>query len=121
MTRSTASSRFGGSPAVRLTVLMSARDKAGHRSLVVELLRRAARARLAGATVFEGASGYGSSGRIHRPHVMSNDRPLAAVFVDRPERIDRFLAEAADLLHDVLTIADEVEMVDFGESGFADG
>lgn len=111
MTPTTPSS-FSSRPARRLTVLMTVHDRARHSSLEVELLKRARRAKLAGATVFEGYEGYGDSGHIHRTHLMSDDAPLALVVVDERDRVDRFLHEVADLLHEVLAITDDVEILD---------
>jgi PII-like signaling protein len=87
--------------AQRLTLTISARDKSGHRSLVGELLRRARRARVAGATVIEATRGFGLSGREHADHPLSHDVPLAFVIVDTSDAIDRFLVEAGDLLDGV--------------------
>ncbi len=102
---------FPTSAARRITMQLSGRDQAHHRSLVVELLQRARRAGLAGATVFRAQEGYGTSGRLHTTHLLSDDAPLSVVIVDRPERIDTFLAAAADLLNQVVVVAEDVEVV----------
>lgn len=112
MTGPPAPSAFPGTPARRLTVLLSARDRSGHGSLMVELLKRARQADLAGATAFEADAGFGSSGRLHRPRLLSKDNPVAVVIVDQPERIDRFVAETGDLLSGVLVVVEDVEVVD---------
>jgi uncharacterized protein len=99
-------------PAKRLTILLRARDHDHHGSLYVHILQRARKMKLAGATAFEAYEGYGAAGQIHRTHSLSNDVPVSVVIVDRSERIDAFLSEAADLLgHVVMTITD-VEIVD---------
>lgn len=110
--RTTTPSRFEGRPGKRLTVLMGIRDQVRHTSLELELLKRARKAKLAGATVFQGDEGFGTSGRMHRDRLLSNDRPLAVVFVDQPERIDAFLDEIIPLLRDVVAVVDDVEMLD---------
>jgi len=114
--RPTAPSKFPARPAKRVTVLFNVSDHAHHGSLMTKLLRRARRAKLAGATVFEGHEGYGSSGRIRRPHLLSNDAPVTLVVIDRPDRIEAFLLDVGDLLEDVLTTVSEVEVVDFGSA-----
>jgi len=98
----------------RLTVLLSPRDRAGHGGLEVELLRRARRAGLAGATVFRCEEGFGGSQRIHRARLLSEDRPLEVVLVDDAERIDAFLESVRALLTGVSTTLEEVEIVDLG-------
>lgn len=110
--RPTTPSTFTGRPARRLTMLMTVHDHVRHGSLEMELLKRARRAKLAGATVFEGHEGYGVSGHIHRTHLVGDDAPLAVVVVDEPDRVERFLHEVAELLHDVLVITDDVEILD---------
>lgn len=89
---------FRRSPATRLTVRLSVHDRNRHTGLQVELLRRARQAGVAGATVWEGDEGFGSSGRLHRAHLTSDDRPLALVIVDRPEVIEALLVELEPVL-----------------------
>jgi PII-like signaling protein len=68
--------------------------------------------KLAGATAFEAHEGYGAAGQIHRTRSLSNDVPVSIVIVDRNERIEAFLTEAAELLaHVVMTVSD-VDIVD---------
>ena len=110
--RTTISSQFPTHPAQRVTLLLSACDHAHRRPLMSQLLQRARRARLAGATVFEAHQGYGASGRVHRTHLLSDDRPVTVVIIDRPGRIDGFLHEVADLLDDVLVAVDDIDVVE---------
>ena len=114
--RPTAPSKFPARPAKRVTMLFNISDHAHHGSLMTKLLQRARHANLAGATVFEGQEGYGSSGRIHRSHLLSNDAPVTLVIIDRPDRIEAFLLEVGDLLEDVLTTVSDVEVVEFGSA-----
>jgi PII-like signaling protein len=111
--RTTTTSRFAGRPAKRLTLLMSVHDHVRRNSLEIELLKRARKAKLAGATVFEGDEGFGASGHVHREHLLSDDRPLAVVIVDSPEKIDGFLEEVGHLLTGVVVTVDEIEILDF--------
>ena len=110
--RTTTSSRFAGRPGKRMTLLMSVHDHVRHTSLEMELLKRARKAKLAGVTVFEGDEGFGASGHVHREHLLSDDRPLAVVIIDHPEKIDGFLEEIGLLLIDVVVIIDEIEILD---------
>jgi PII-like signaling protein len=79
---------------------------------MVDLLRRARQAGLAGATVYAAHEGYGESGRVHRVHLVLDDRPVAVVIVDQSEKVDAFLDEAADLLDDVVVVVDDIEIVE---------
>lgn len=108
----TTHSRFPGRPVKRLTLFMSVQDRLGHNSLEMELLKRARKAELAGATVFEGDEGFGASGQLHREHLIADDRPLAVVFIDEPDKIDAFLHQVGPLLHDVVVTFDDIELLD---------
>jgi uncharacterized protein len=103
---------FPRHPARRLTILLSMQDHAHHTSLMTTLLKRARRAKLAGATVFEAHEGYGTSGRIHRSHVLSDDSPITVVFIDLPDRIDAFLDDVSDLFVDVFVTVDDIDVID---------
>lgn len=103
---------FERRPAKRLTILMSVHDRVHHSSLQIELLKRARKAGLSGATVFEGDEGFGASGVVHREHLFSDDRPLALVIVDEPEKIDRFVDEVAALGQGIVATVVSVEIID---------
>lgn len=97
--------------ACRLTVHLGNADIERHRPLAVQILHRAHRAGLAGATVLHGIEGYGHSGRIHAtPRWSMVDRtPLIIVVVDAPERIRAFLPQLDDIAERCLITVDAVE------------
>jgi uncharacterized protein len=105
---------FPRRPATRLTVRFSVHDRHRHSALQVELLRRARRAGVAGATVWEGDEGFGSSGHLHRAHFATDDRPIAVVFVDRAEVIDALLVEIGPVLEPTaaMVTVEDVEIVE---------
>lgn len=98
--------------AQRLTILLRARDHDHHGSLYVHILQRARKSKIAGATVFEAFEGYGAAGQIRKTHSLSDDAPVSIVIVDRPERIELFLADAASLLRNVVMTIADVEVVE---------
>lgn len=98
-------------PGRRLTVYLSTRDHVGHHALVSELITRARRVGVAGATVFHGAEGFGASERLHRPHLVGHDEPVRVVVVDTPEQIERFRDAIDDLLGDTAVVTDDLEIV----------
>lgn len=110
--RMTTQTRFPGRSAKRLTLFMSVHQKVGRHSLKMEILKRARKAKLAGATVFEGDKGFGVSGYVHRERLLSDDRPLAVVLIDDPGKIDAFLDEIDALLRGVVATVDDIEIVD---------
>jgi len=103
---------YGATPASRLTLLFGVRDRARHRSLMVEILQHARHARLAGATAYQAVEGFGSAGTLHSGHLLKDDTPLGIVIVDRPARVQHFLTQVEGLLHGVVAVLDDVEILD---------
>jgi PII-like signaling protein len=107
-------SGFSSRPARRLTLYLCVRDRVHHHSLEVDILRRARRARLAGATVFEGQAGFGASGELHREHLTTDDRPLALVFIDEPDRISSFFEQIGPELsgRGLVAVVEDIEVLE---------
>lgn len=99
--------------ALRLTVYIGENDQAHHRPLYSEIVHRAHRAGLAGASVFRGLEGFGASNHIHTTRILSlsEDLPIAVVIVDAAERIRAFLPELDALVTEGLVTLDEVDVV----------
>ena len=100
--------------AERLTIYLAQTDHHGRVPVYVEIVDRARRAGLAGATVLQGTSGFGSSARLHHAHALPvrQDVPVVVTIVDSSERIDGFLGEIRSLLGEVVVLRDEVEIVE---------
>lgn len=99
--------------ALRLTVIVGLSDQWQHRPVYAEVVRRAHKAGLAGATVVPGVEGFGANSRIHTTHLfrLSEDRSMVVVIVDAEERIRAFLPQLDELAIDGLVMLDEVEVV----------
>jgi len=99
----------------RLTIFIGESDRHGHTPLATEIVQRAHRAGLAGASVFRGIEGYGASNHIHTTRILSlsDDLPIAIVIVDAAERIEPFLAELDELVTEGLVLLDDVEVVKY--------
>ncbi len=99
--------------ALRLTVFIGESDTWHHKPLFSEIVHRARRAGLAGATVFRGVEGYGASSAIHTTRLLSlsEDLPISVIIVDTAERIRNFLPELDELVTGGLILLDEVEVV----------
>lgn len=89
----------------RLTVVLGARDRARHHLLATELLGRARRAGLWGATLVE-APGH-APGPDH-PERAEAEPALALVVVDEAEAIDRFVRDTNALLSATTVFLDDV-------------
>lgn len=99
--------------ALRLTVFIGESDTWHHKPLFSEIVHRARRAGLAGATVFRGVEGYGASSAIHTTRLLSlsEDLPVSVIIVDTAEPIRNFLPELDELVTGGLILLDEVEVV----------
>ena len=99
----------------RLTVFVGESDRHGHTPLATEIVQRAHRAGLAGASVFRGIEGFGASNHIHASRILSlsDDLPMAIVMVDTDARVRSFLPQLDELINEGLVIIDEVEVVTY--------
>lgn len=106
-------------PARRLTVFVGESDRYHHKPLYAEIVHRAQRAGLAGASVLRGIEGFGASHHVHTTRLlsMSEDLPIVIVIVDESDRIESFARELDVLITEGLVVVDEVDVVRYGGAG----
>src|SRR3954451_24250824 len=104
--------RLHGS-ALRLSIFIGESDRYHHHSLSHEIVTRARKSGLAGASVLRGIEGFGASSHIHTARLLSlsEDLPLAIIIVDAEDRIREFLPQLDELIGEGLVIIDPVEVV----------
>jgi len=100
-------------PALRLTIFVGEDDQWHHKPLFTEIVHRAHKSGLAGASVLRGVEGYGASSRIHTTRLLSlsEDLPVAVIIVDAEDKIRAFLPELDELVTEGLVIIDPVEVI----------
>lgn len=106
-------------PARRLTIHLTLADHfhehghTRHTPLGTELLLRAHRAGMAGATTVHGVEGFGHSHKIHRQPVwgLVDRAPILVMIVDTAERIDAFIAVNRELFGECLATVRDLLMV----------
>lgn len=98
---------------LRLSIFIGESDHWHHKPVYVEIVHRAHKAGLAGATVLRGIEGYGATSRIHTSHLfrVSQDLPMLIVIVDTEDNIRAFLSQLDDLGIEGLATLDEVWVV----------
>ncbi|MBT2450400.1 DUF190 domain-containing protein [Streptomyces sp. ISL-43] len=99
--------------ALRVTIFIGETDLWHHKPVYTEIVHRARKAGLAGASVFRGIEGFGASSLIHTQRLLSlsEDLPVAVVIVDAEDKIRAFLPELDELVAEGLVILDDCEVI----------
>lgn len=106
----------------RLTIYLGEADQLQHAPLYLALLRRLKAEGCAGATVVRGIAGFGPHSQIKTARLvdLSLDLPIMVSVVDRPERIERWAAVAAEMLAAGVVTVEDVE-IRFSSPAFTAG
>ncbi|WP_369245025.1 DUF190 domain-containing protein [Streptomyces sp. R41] len=89
--------------AARLTIHLDAAALWHHRPAYAELVHRARREGLSGASVFHGLTGFGAG--HPRPSHLAAKGPCAVVIVDEERRLRDFLPRVEDILGETSAVA----------------
>lgn len=103
-------------PAILLRIYTEEGRQSGHRPLYEEIVLKARKLGLAGATVLRGPMGYGQSAVIHTAKVLelSGKLPLVIEIVDVDEKVQTLLAALDDMGGIGLVTLEKVEVVRYG-------
>jgi PII-like signaling protein len=103
-------------PAVLLRIYTEEGRQSGHRPLYEEIVLKARKLGLAGATVLRGPMGFGQSSVIHTAKIMefSGKLPLVIEIVDTDEKVRALLAAMDDMRGIGLVTLEKVEVVHYG-------
>ncbi|MGI8840776.1 MAG: DUF190 domain-containing protein [Caulobacteraceae bacterium] len=105
-------------PAVLLRIYTEEGRQSGHRPLYEDIVIRARKLGLAGATVLRGPMGFGQSTIIHTAKILefSGKLPLVVEIVDTEEKIRTLLVEIGGTRGIGLITLEKVEVVRYGAS-----
>ena len=103
-------------PAVLLRIYTEEGRQSGHRPVYEEIVLKARKLGLAGATVLRGPMGYGHSSVIHTAKILefSGKLPLVIEIVDTDEKVRILLAAMDDMRGIGLVTLEKVEVVHYG-------
>jgi PII-like signaling protein len=100
-------------PAARLTILVDEADQWHHKPLYVEIVHRAHRQHLAGATALRGLEGFAGIGEVHTGGLftLGQHLPVLIIIVDSHQRITAFIDSIDDLMHKGIALVDDVQVI----------
>jgi PII-like signaling protein len=100
-----------------LRVFIGESDRWHGQPLSEAIVRRARELGLAGATVLRGLEGFGAHSRIHTSSILrlSQDLPIVVEIVDKRERIEAFLPELDEMVHEGMITVEKVRVIAYRE------
>lgn len=104
-------------PARRLSIIVREDDQYHHHALYAEIVKRAHKSGLAGATVLRGVQGFGAAQVLHQVHTIMDTAPVQIVIVDAADRVDAFAAEISPLVEDGLILVEDLTAILYDRDG----
>ncbi|MHB8219057.1 MAG: DUF190 domain-containing protein [Acidimicrobiales bacterium] len=97
----------------RIEVFLSEDDRIGRRTLPELIVDRARESGMAGATIWKGVEGFGSSGRMRTDRFpdAGTGLPMVVELIDERHRIEAFLVTVRELAPDALVTREPVHVV----------
>ena len=97
-------------PASLLRIHVCEGDKYGEQVLYEAIVNRCLALGLAGATVFRGLEGYGTTAEIHRKRLLIRDEPVVIVIIDSEEKIRQALPILESMIDTAMIATSSVEV-----------
>ena len=110
------------SEAELLRIFIGESDKWHGKPLYEAIVHLARERGLAGATVLRGVMGFGANSRIHTAKVLrlSEDLPMVVEIVDKPERMQPFVAEIDGMIEEGMVTIETVRVIAYRHNGSTD-
>ncbi len=86
-------------------------DKWQGKPLYVAIVEKCQELDIAGATVFRGLEGYGTSAHIRKSHLVSSDQPITIRVVDTEENLQRLLPALDQMVDEGMIAISDVEVI----------
>lgn len=86
-------------------------DKWQNKPLYEAIVAKCKELGLAGAIVYKGIEGYGSSARIRHARALSRDAPIMLSIIDREEQIQKLLPHLDAMVEEGLIATSDVEVI----------
>jgi PII-like signaling protein len=101
--------------AKRVTVMVGETDREDGHALYQALVRMLHDQGIAGVSVVRGIMGYGASGHLHASHLLdvSEDLPIAVVFIDTAEKVESVLPRIAEMVETGLATVEDVQAITY--------
>ncbi len=98
--------------AKRVRIYLSEGAKVGHQASWMAILELLRRENAQGATLVRGVAGFGSTGRIHTPHIVdvAQDLPVLIEWIDAPATVERLLPRVKEMMARGLITVDDTEI-----------
>lgn len=99
-----------------LRIFVGERDMYEGRPLHEQIVKKAKKLDLAGATVLRGIMGFGANSRVHTTKLLrlSQSMPLVIEFVDSEEYINRLLPHLDEMMSEGLVTLEKAKVLQYG-------
>lgn len=100
-----------------MSIFLTEGDHHHHKPLYVEIVSKAHKDGLSGATVLKGFDGFGTKHQIHTARFLDLDRelPVVVVIIDTKEKIQQFQKTVDALMVEGIVTLEDIEIVHYSK------